>query len=133
MEKNLFCRAIGLLGFGLFGFVLATPLEGAERLIIVPKWERFEATFRSKKNYENPLQNCSLGAVFTSPSGASHTAFGFWDGGRDWKIRFSPNEVGRWLFTTVCSDKSNSALENQNGTFVCTAATGKNRFSQHGP
>jgi hypothetical protein len=105
----------------------------ADRLVIIPKWSRFETTFKSKKDYPYPIRDCTVGVVFTSPTGESRTIFGFWDGGRSWKVRFSPNEVGKWIFTTVCSDKSNSGLDSQNGSFICTAATGKNRFTQHGP
>jgi hypothetical protein len=135
MDRNFFhaffrSRAVWVLALVLF---CTSSAPAAERLKLVAKWDRFETSFRSKKIYEKPLQECSLGVVFTAPSGESHTVFGFWDGLRVWKVRFSPNEVGRWLYTTVCSDKSNSGLDNQSGYFVCTAATGKNRFSDHGP
>ena len=47
-------------------------------------------------------------------------------------MRFSPNQFGRWLFRTTCSDGSNRGLHNQQGEFVCTAGTGLSRFNQHG-
>lgn len=119
--------------FMMLACSIAPVSSAAERLVLIPKWDKFEASFKSKKNYEKPLQDCTLAVVFTSPTGQSRTVFGFWDGAKIWKARFSPNEVGRWIYTTVCSDKSNPGLDNQNGSFVCTAASGKNRFSQHGP
>ncbi|MBI4658591.1 MAG: DUF4038 domain-containing protein [Verrucomicrobia bacterium] len=101
--------------------------------MLVPKWERFERTFKSAKAYPNPIQEAEFRVVFTSPSGKSRLIYGFWDGGQIWKVRFSPNEVGKWFYSTSCSDTRNTGLHLQSGTFVCTAATGRTRFDQHGP
>lgn len=109
------------------------PTEAAQRTTVVSKWGRFEREFKSSKTYENPLNDVTVAVVFTSPSGVSRSVNAFWDGGKLWKVRYSPNEVGRWLYTAVPSDESNKGLVENNGTFICTAASGKNRFSQHGP
>src|SRR2546423_9241603 len=76
----------------------------------VPKWERFEQTLESSANYSNPAQEAKLTATFTSPSGEKFTVPGFWDGGKTWRVRFSPNKEGKWTFTTVCSDAANKGL-----------------------
>ena len=111
----------------LAGRVLAaTPVE-------VPKWDRFEAAFESKVNYENPAREARLEAIFISPKGGKIKALGFWDGKNIWRIRFSPNATGEWMFNTTCSDASNSGLHNQKGAFVCANPTGKTRFTRHGP
>ena len=99
----------------------------------VPKWQRFELTLESSANYTNPFQEAQLDATFTAPSGQTRKAPGFWDGKNTWKIRFSPNETGKWTYKTACSDKSNKALDGQSGSFTCTAPSGKTRFDQHGP
>jgi hypothetical protein len=104
-----------------------------QKLAVVSKWDRFEREFKSGVLYPNPIQDAELRVVFTSPSGRSRLIYGFWDGDRVWKVRFSPNEVGKWFYSTSCSDQKNSGLHNQSGTFICTAPTGKNRFDQHGP
>ncbi|MHC4432351.1 MAG: DUF5060 domain-containing protein, partial [Planctomycetota bacterium] len=44
---------------------------------------------------------------------------GFWDGGRRWRVRFSPDELGKWTYKTSCSDKSNAGLHSQSGSFQC--------------
>lgn len=99
----------------------------------VPKWSRFEQSFLSSVEYANPVQQTTLSVEFTSPAGAKAKAYGFWDGGRVWKVRFLPNQTGNWSFKTVCSDAANSGLNNQTGGFDCTAPAGQTPFAQHGP
>ena len=99
----------------------------------VPKWQRFELTLESSANYANPLQEAQLEATFTAPSGQTRKVPGFWDDKNTWRVRFAPNETGKWTYKTSCSDKSNKALDAQSGAFTCTAPTGKTRFDQHGP
>src|SRR5688572_18646250 len=99
----------------------------------VPKWDRFEHTLESAANYTNPAQEATLTATFVSPSGEKIKVPGFWDGGKTWRVRFSPNKEGKWTFTTTCSDASNKGLHQQQGEFACGAVAGKDRFSQHGP
>src|SRR5205823_1709658 len=71
--------------------------------------------------------------VFTSPLGETNQVYGFWDSGKTWRVRFSPNLPGRWSYKTTCSDPDNKGLHHQTGNFLCTSATGTNRFDQHGP
>ena len=105
---------------------------GSSKLPVIPKWGRFEQSLRSTVLYSNALQDASITVVFTSPLGETNQADGFWDGGRTWRVRFSPDQVGRWKFKTACSDIDNTGLHNQTGEFLCTAATGLTRFHKHG-
>jgi hypothetical protein len=100
---------------------------------VVPKWGRFEHTFESAAKYENPLQEAALSVFFLSPDGQTNRAYGFWDGDKTWRVRFSPNLPGKWNWTAVCSDAANKGLHGQSGSFVCAAPTGKSVFDQHGP
>jgi hypothetical protein len=85
------------------------------------KYERFEHTFTSSKDYQNALYDVAqFDITFTSSSGREKTVRGFWDGGRDWKVRFMPDEVGEWHYKSISSDKSNSGLHGVTGTFTCT-------------
>lgn len=135
---TLFAKALLRLRSSPILIVLAftgcatVPFE-QPRLTVVPKWDRFEHSFRSSLNYTNAIQSAELRAIFTSPSGNSQMVFGFWDGNRTWKVRFSPNEVGKWFYSTSCSDTNNTGLHNQSGHFICTAATGRTIFDKHGP
>ena len=100
---------------------------------VVSKWGRFEHSFKSSVAYSNALQDAMLVVTFTSPLGETNQVYGFWDGGRTWRVRFSPSELGHWSFKTICSDTANKGLHNQSGEFICTVASGPTRFNQHGP
>lgn len=100
---------------------------------VVPKWSRFEQSFESTVQYENPIQSATLTVVFMSPLGETNRVHGFWDGGNTWRVRFSPNMPGKWGWATICSDAQNKGLHLKSGTFVCTAPVGRTVFDQHGP
>ena len=99
---------------------------------IISKWARFETSFRSSVEYSNALQDASLRVIFTSPLGETNEVDGFWDGGKTWRVRFSPDQPGRWKYRTTCSDTLNGGLYDQRGEFLCSAALGFTRFAKHG-
>lgn len=85
-----------------------------------PKYDRFEYVFTSSKDYENALYDIStFDITFSSPSGREKNVRGFWDGGRTWKVRFMPDEVGTWSFKSISSDDTNQGLHEVSGTFEC--------------
>lgn len=98
----------------------------------VPLHQRFDQSFESAASYANPLQEASLTAVFTAPSGSKFKIPGFWDGGKTWRIRFAPAQTGTWKYETTCSDAGNTGLHQQSGQFTVTAAVGNNALAQHG-
>ena len=119
---------------GLYGICLATVIASAqESLPLLPKWNRFQGELVSLKQYDNPVQDVQLKAVFTSPANEQHEVDGFWDGGNDWKIRFLPDLAGKWTFHITCSDEENRGLHNLSGAFRCTAPLGDNILLKHGP
>jgi hypothetical protein len=99
----------------------------------VRRWGLFEATFTSARTYENPLHDAELGVTFTAPSRRVHAVRGFWDGGTTWRVRFSPDEVGNWTFTTSATPESDAGLHAKKGAFRVSAAKGATRFERHGP
>src|SRR5437867_13151034 len=76
----------------------------------IAKWQRFEARLESSFNYANAPQEAQLTAIFTSPKGEVHKVYGFWDGAKTWRLRFMPDETGRWTYKTICSDTKNKGL-----------------------
>jgi hypothetical protein len=77
----------------LFGSLAANVFAAMEP--IVPKWGRFEQSFDSGVKYENPIQEATLTVIFMSPLGDTNRVYGFWDGGKTWRVRFSPNTPGQ--------------------------------------
>ncbi|MBN2090004.1 DUF4038 domain-containing protein [candidate division KSB1 bacterium] len=81
---------------------------------------KFETQFQSDKSYENPLYDVKSFIIhFKSPAGRLKNINGFWDGETKWKVRFCPDELGTWTFTTDCSDEKNLGLHRQSGAFEC--------------
>jgi hypothetical protein len=98
------------------------------------KWHKYELSFISSTDYENPIQDVrSFEVTFTSPTGIRKTINGFWDGGTSWKTRFLPGETGKWSFETSCSDTKNSGLHGQKGTFTCKPNNDQKDIFKHGP
>ena len=120
----------------VFGLALCLVLcanTARAKVDLVPKWGRFERSFKSSAKYENPIQQCTLQLSFVSPRGETNQVEGFWDGGKIWRVRFSPDQPGRWTYRTACSDTANEGLNNQTGEFLCTSPLGEGRFERHGP
>ena len=110
------------------------PLElRAQKIPSAPKWQRFELSLKSSRTYPDPLQQVEVRALFVSPLGETNRVYGFWDGGKTWRVRYQPTFAGRWTFYTMCSDTGNTGLHEQSGEFLCTAAKGDQRFALHGP
>jgi hypothetical protein len=85
-------------------------------------WTKYEKAFESDRTYGNPLYDVQeFSVAFTSPTGRVKRIHGFWDGGRDWKVRFCPDEKGTWTFRSRCSDEKNDGLHGVEGSFECVA------------
>ncbi len=86
-------------------------------------WHKYEIAFSSKVDYPNPLYDVSeFSVLFRSPTGRERKVNGFWDGERDWKVRFQPDEIGQWTWSSTCSDRKNKGLQGQSGQFECVQA-----------
>jgi len=97
------------------------------------QWTKQEIRFNSSREYENPIYEVKEFKVsFISPSGRTKVVRGFWDGGKDWKVRFLPDEAGTWKWTSECSDKGNSGLHAQTGSFVCKPSGSSELIYQKG-
>ena len=105
----------------------------SQSMPVVPKWERFEHEFTSLADYANPLQDVTVTVLFVSPLGETTQVYGFWDGGRTWRVRFAPDQPGHWRFKSTCSDAANLGLNEQTGEFLCTSTLSQSRFFLHGP
>jgi hypothetical protein len=113
------------------GVLLLWCLQAAARSDI-PQWTRFAAQFTSAAEYDNPVQDVQVEVEFTSASGKSQTVLAFWDGGKVWKVRFSPADTGKWTYRTRCSREADTGLNNQAGEFICVPYTGTNLLYRHG-
>lgn len=87
----------------------------------VEQWERFEITLNNFSK-SNVYSDVKFSATFANKD-TVYNIDGFYDGDNTFKIRFMPQQVGKWTYTT----KSNlPALNNKKGTFNCVKASGGN-------
>ncbi|MFB3920900.1 MAG: DUF4038 domain-containing protein [Terriglobia bacterium] len=98
----------------------------------VPQWTRFETQFASSSEYANPIQDVQVDVVFTSPTAKVQEVMAFWDGGKTWKVRFSPDEIGRWTYRTRSSNAADAGLHDRTGEFTCSKYSGANPLYRHG-
>ena len=97
------------------------------------QWMKHELAFTSDRTYTNPIYDLkNFYTVFTAPSGRAYKINGFWDGDKNWKVRFMPNEVGKWTYQTHCSDEDNDGLHARTGSFVCEKNQRKEAIYQNG-
>lgn len=91
----------------------------------VPLYRTFEKSLENNTEYSNKFKDVELKCIYTSPSGKTIEFFGFYDGdgkgggdfqnGNIWKIRFLPNEIGKWSYTWSWSDQTKGGT----GSFIC--------------
>ncbi|OGV53003.1 MAG: hypothetical protein A2X45_17995 [Lentisphaerae bacterium GWF2_50_93] len=93
----------------------------------------FETALKSTRRHENPLWDCEAVADFTGPSGKIVSVKAFWDGASVWRIRFSPDEIGRWKWVTRCISGNDPGLHGRKGVFDCVAYRGGNPVYRDGP
>lgn len=94
-------------------------------------YDRCELVLHSVKSYDNPFLDVSVDAVFTHESGRVVTLPGFWNGGNEWKVRFSPDRVGSWSYKIVCSDAANTSLF-EDGTVIAADRERRTKLEEHG-
>lgn len=88
----------------------------------IPALSIFEQGFIHTGNYQNPYTEVEATATFTTPKGETQIIPLFWDGGKTWKLRFSPNMAGNWKWSVQSNDPG---LNNQSGAFKALAAQSK--------
>ncbi|MEP7364139.1 MAG: DUF4038 domain-containing protein [Acidobacteriota bacterium] len=97
----------------------------------VYRYGRFEASFTASKDYDDPLE-LNVVADFTGPGRAHVRIPAFWDGGRTWKVRFSPEKTGTWTYRVQASDAQETGLHGKTGRVQVKAYRGTNQLYVHG-
>ncbi|MGJ8732662.1 MAG: DUF5060 domain-containing protein [Cellulophaga sp.] len=88
----------------------------------IPKWEVLDITFTVNKKISTPY-TANFYAVFTHTNGTVQQVPGFYNGNKEWVIRFSSSLKGNWSFTTKGDIKQ---ISNKTGTVSVSDAVGNN-------
>jgi hypothetical protein len=130
--KTLYFLSIFLLTLTqIDGFSVSKPeiVNIHQRPDSVGLYEKLEISLELKCEFINPFDpdDIDIQAVFTSPGGKKWKIPGFYNLSRStlWKIRFSPDEIGKWTYSVKVRDKNGEALmEGQSFTAVKSARKG---------
>ena len=85
----------------------------------IPRYDIFELFFEHNGTYENNFDDVAINVVFTSPSGIQYDVKGFYYADDLWKVRFRPDEIGRWTYVYAMTGKG-ELLKRGDGFFECT-------------
>ena len=136
MNAKTFGRCFGVrlvalftLGMARSGFAAEAPVSNPQP---VPVWQRWEHALVSTRSYTNPYADVTVRVTYTGPNHRTLQTYGFWDGGRDFRIRGAFPVPGSWQWKTECSDPSNSGLHGQQGHVTVLPYRGDNALSRHG-
>jgi len=89
----------------------------------IPRRTAGEWNLRSSMPYENPFVDVMVEGKFVSPSGATFTVPGFYDGEATWRLRFNPGEAGEWRYeVSSCPPDHDLTLQ---GSFTVTRHEGR--------
>lgn len=72
----------------------------------VPRYGIVELSFKHNGLYDNNFFDVDLHTIFTAPNGVQRSVKGFFYGGDLWKIRFRPDQTGKWSYSYTFSNKS---------------------------
>lgn len=81
------------------------------------KHELVDITFKASGSINAPFE-VDFNANFTSPSGATQSIPAFYNGDKEWVVRFSATEAGEWSYTT---DSDLKSLNNKSGRVVVSS------------
>ena len=124
--------ALILTVFIFAGSIFTVSFSGYDDMEQVQIRRRTDIILQSGKEYENPYTDVDIDAVFTHEDGTSIRLYGFWNGGNEWRVRFSPTKTGVWEYVITCSDESNASLHNVKGKLLAVENTGETELDRHG-
>jgi len=83
-------------------------------------WEMQEITLESARDYPNPYADVDVWIELQGP-GFSRRVYGFWDGGRRFKVRFVATAPGDWSWRTGSNQAADNGLNGGTGALKAVA------------
>ena len=91
----------------LTAFTICTiALAGVRANSVHRQWRISEFSFQAEDVPEGQPRGVEFGAKFTGPDGENFNVPGFWDGGKTWRLRFTPTAPGIWNYRTASKEKA---------------------------
>lgn len=70
----------------------------------IPRFGKFEVVVENTRSYADPYRSVQLKARFSDAYGNVREVDGFYDGGTVWRVRFRPDNPGKWTYEASFSD-----------------------------
>ena len=84
-----------------------------------------EIKLTSSFEYNDPVYTVDTTVVFTNQdTNETITVPAYWNGGKEWIVRYALTSVGDWKYTTYCTDSNNEGLHYVTGSIDCKEYTG---------
>src|SRR5512132_1476207 len=115
--------------FPLLAALLITSTAAAAEIGRADLYSVFEIRFGGPPatNADSPARDVDLWVRFRHGSGAEHKVYGFWNGGSDYRVRFTPTREGRWTLAEVHSNRRELAGQRQ-GDWMTARASARHGF-----
>src|SRR5687768_3840066 len=112
------CREVFIALFLLLGAsgVGEARLQSGE----VHVWETQEITLEAARDYANPYVDVEVWIELTGPQ-FSKRIYGFWDGGRTFKVRFVATSPGEWRWKARATPAEDAGLNGGAGAVRAVA------------
>ena len=109
-------------------FVLAAILAGSPSAASLSRgqahvWEMQEIVLQSQRDYANPYTDVVCWIDLAGP-GFAKRVYGFWDGGRTFRVRFVATAPGEWRWTTGSNQPADAGLNGGAGALRAVAWNG---------
>jgi len=112
-RRTRFFAALLLLSFS--AVCSAARLQSGE----VRVWQTQEITFQAERDYPNPYTDVDVWIELKGP-GFERRVYGFWDGGRTFKVRFVATAPGEWRWTSASNRSDDAGLNGGRGSVMGT-------------
>lgn len=92
-------------------------------------WGRVELRLEAAEQSDNPYVEQTVQVEWECPGGEKISVPGYWNGGREWGVRFAPDQPGEWKWRSFSED---AGLNGRCGTVAVQAYEGSNPLYRHG-
>lgn len=124
--------SISIISLSCF-FLSQSCSPKSDQALEAEQWKEIEISFTSSLDYENPYIDVDFWLKLSHDNGDSLIRPGFWDGERQWKVRFaSPANTGSWYWESYSSNEDDQGLHGHSGKISCQPYTGDNQLIEHG-
>ena len=122
-----------LLTLILCSTLLISAISQSSQPLHATQWQVVELELQTQDAIADAITRIDFLVTFTGPKGNKYIRRGFWDGPRQWKVRFQPDTTGAWSYLTeVVGEVQPKELHGIESQIDVVAYEGDNPLFKHG-